>query len=183
MTHSGRIALLAAALFSATGYSPAQQAVELKPRWIPGKKYSQSVQMQQETKIEMAGQTMNQKMSTTTDGTVTVTQHEDPKKKRLVQRFVHMVMDMDMNGQKMHFDSNNPDSTNDPIGASKALSGMVGKELKLVMDENGKIIDFENLDELTKPMAEGNPMVAQMMKGMLNKETISQSFDQSSLKA
>jgi len=181
MTNLGRLFLAAAALLSATGYSPAQQ-IELKPRWIPGKKYSQSVNMQQETKMDMGGQTMTQKMSTTTDGTVTVTAHQDPKKKRLVQKFVRMVMDMDMAGQKMHFDSSNPDAGNDPMGASKALSAMVGKELKLVMDENGKIVEFENLDELTKPLAEGNPMAAGIMKGMLSKDAISQSFDQSSLK-
>ena len=42
---------------------------------------------------------------------------------------------------------------------------------------------MENLEELTKPIIEANPMAGQMMSGMFNKEMIAQSYNQASLKA
>ncbi len=175
--------LLATAFLLCAGALAFAQTVELKPQWLVGKRYTQATEMQQETTIPLGEQAMNQKVGTTMEITTTVTKHEDPKKKRLVQRYDRMVMDMDMMGQKLHFDSSDPASGNDPMSLGKALGAIVGKELRLVIDENNKVVEFENMDEVTAPFAQGNPMVGQMMKGMMNKETISQALNQASLKA
>ncbi len=159
------------------------QSIEIKPRWNLGKRYSQTMQMQQESRMSMGAQTIDQKVATTTEMTTSVVPHEDAKKKRLLVRYVRVAMNMDVAGQKMVFDSAKPDAANDPMGVSKILGAYAGKELRLVVDETGKISDFENIEELTKPLADANPMAGQMLKGMFNKETLTQTFNQAAFKA
>jgi hypothetical protein len=132
--------------------------------------------------METAGQKLDSTVSTTTGVTSTFTQDADPARQRVAIKYQRVAMDMAALGQKMSFDSSQPEAA-DPLGIGKALGGVVGKEVRLVLDAQGKVVEVENLDEITKSLAVGNPMVAQMVASMFNKETVSQVFEQSALKS
>jgi hypothetical protein len=111
-----------------------------------------------------------------------VAPHEKKEQKRLTQKFQRMAMDMEVAGQKMHYDSAKPAEAVDPMGLSKTLGALVGQELRLVMGANNEVVDVENADMLAKTFGSANPMAAKMIEGMINKETLAQSFKQVGLK-
>lgn len=172
--------LLPAFALAASVTFAADAPVEIKPRWQVGKKYSQGLEMQQESVVTFGAQKMNQKMSTVFDTETTVTPHADAGKKRLNVVYKRMAINMDMNGQKMGYDSAKPDGP-DPLGFGKSIGGLVGKEMKMVLNENDQVEVIENFDEIIGGALGGNPAGAQMTAGFLNKETMQNMVRQSVL--
>jgi hypothetical protein len=109
-----------------------------------------------------------------------VNAHEDGQQKRLLVRYGRILMEMDLAGQKMTFDSAAPNSTADPIGVGKVLEAMVEKEVKIVVDAKGKVSDVENVEELAAALDQAGVAAAQF-KPMFSKEYFSQMVEQASL--
>ncbi len=155
----------------------AADTVTLKQQWQVGKSYSQTMTMDQSTSITMGETKMDQKMNMVAEMTSKVTKREDGKGKRIAIKYDRMVMNTEMAGQKMTIDSSKPAAEAGPMG--NPFAAFTGKEIKMLLDENDKVTDFENFDEIAKAAGGGNPMTS----AFLNKESISRTVEQSALQA
>ena len=136
-----------AALALATAQLSAADTIEIKQRWPIGKKFSQAMNMVQSSTVTLGPTKMEQKVNMTMEMSTAVTKHEDGKQKRLTVKYERMAMQMDMNGQKMGFDSAKPED--DPQGIGKAVGGVVGKDLKMLANEKDEITAVENFEEFS----------------------------------
>lgn len=177
-------ALLTIALLTAFAAAPlsAADAVELKQRWLPGKQYFQTMQSAQSTAMTIGAQKIEQKSTTTMDMTLAVRPHEDGARKRMTIKYDRVAMQMEMNGQKMGFDSAKPGEGTDPMGLGKTLGATVGKELKVLLSATDEIAEIENYDEFIKNLAP-SPVPGMDMGKMFNKESMAQMMKQGSLQA
>ncbi|MEO7319393.1 MAG: DUF6263 family protein, partial [Chthoniobacteraceae bacterium] len=180
--HTSLRHIIPAATLLFTVASPlSAQTMEIKPRWQVGKKFSQTMHMDQASTIALGDQKMEQKVGMTMDSTMTIRAHENGKHKRVTMKYDRVAMDMNMAGQEMKYDSAKAeDASTDPLGMGKALGIFVGKEIKFVMDEKDEVLDVENLDALMKEMAAANPM-ASMLGQMFNKDAMKNMMRQSHL--
>jgi len=160
----------------------AADAVELKQRWIVGKQYFQTMQSTQSTVMNIGPQKIEQKTVSTMDMSMAVRAHEDGQRKRVTIKYERVAMQMEMNGQKMGFDSAKPGEGTDPLGLAKTLGGMVGKELKLLLTATDEIGEVENYDEFVKNLAP-SPMPGMDMSKMFTKESMAQMMKQGALQA
>ncbi len=173
---------VATLLFTAAAPLSAQ-TVQLKPQWPVGKKFTQTMQMDQSSTMTFGDQKMEQKVAMTMDSTLAVKAHENGKHKRVTMKYDRVAMDMNMAGQAMKYDSAKPgDAASDPLGLGKSLGIFVGKEIKLVLDEKDELLDVENLEAMMKEMAAGNPMAASL-GAMFSKDAMKNMMRQSSLYA
>ncbi len=154
------------------------QAVELKQQWQVGKKYVQSMNMDQTSTTTIGTQKMEQKMNMTMDMSTAVRKHEDGKQKRLTLKYDRMAMKMNMNGQEMAFDSAKPEA--DALGMGKQFSAMVGKDLKMIANEKDEVTTIENFEEFVGALGggAGNP-VGQMF----TKDSLTDMVKQGSLRS
>jgi hypothetical protein len=164
----------------ALGAAPlaADDAIALKQQWQVGKKYVQSMKMVQNSAVPMGPQKMEQKMTMTMDMSTTVRKHEDGKQKRLLLRYDRMAMKMNMNGQEMGFDSTKPDA--DPVGMGKLFSGLIGKDLKMLVNEKDELVTIENFEEFS---AAAGGMAGNPLGQMFTKESLADMIKQGSLRA
>ncbi|MES2569703.1 MAG: DUF6263 family protein [Verrucomicrobiota bacterium] len=146
----------------------AEDAITLKQQWQAGKRYSQTMKMDQSSKMSFGDVPMDQKMTMTAVTTMTVTRKPD-KRKQLALKYESMLIDTETGGQKMVIDSSKPAPGN-PLGT------MVGKEIRAILDENDKVVDFENLEEITGGAA-ANPLTS----GLMGKDSLSRLINQSGL--
>ena len=183
MNHSFRnIIPVATLLFTATTPLLAQ-TIEIKPQWQVGKKFTQSLKMDQASTIAIGDQKMEQKVGMTMDSTITVKAHENGKDKRMGVKYDRVAMAMNMAGQEMKYDSAAPaDAASDPLGMGKSFGAIVGKEIKIVADAKDEILEIENLDAMMKELAAGNPMAGAIGQ-MFNKDSMKNMMRQSSLYA
>src|SRR5258708_3904678 len=124
----------------------AADTITLQQHWQVGKRYWQSMKMNQVTSMTLGEMKIDQKMEMTIDSSTTVTKHEDGQSKRAAVKYERMVMDMDINGQKTTFDSAKADAGGGPIG--NPFGAIAGKEIRLVLDANDPATGVENFDEL-----------------------------------
>ncbi len=176
--------LLVPAVLLACAATPlfAADAVELKQRWIAGKQYFQTMQSTQGTTIDLGAQKIEQKTSTTMEMSLAVRPHEDGTRKRVTIKYERVAMSMDMNGQKMGFDSAKPGEGTDPLGLAKTLGGTVGKELKVLLTATDDIGEVENYDEFVKNFP-ASPIPGMDMSKMFNKDSMAQMMKQGALQA
>jgi hypothetical protein len=173
MNHFHRLLLPFAALVIFAGTLCAADGIELKQRWIAGKKYSQTMQTVQTSSFSVAGQTMEQSLSTTMEISQAVRPQGDGKGKRMTLKYDRVAMDMSMNGQKMSFDSSKPDAGNDPLGFAKTMGSVAGKELVILLNDKDEITGLENYDEFIKQLG-ASPVPGMDMAKMFSKESITQ---------
>lgn len=160
----------------------AADAVEIKQRWIPGKQYFQTLESAQSTTMAIGPQKMEQKSTTTMDMTMAVRAHEDGQRKRVTIKYERVAMQMEMNGQKMGFDSAKPGEGTDPLGLSKTLGATVGKELRLLLSPNEEVSEVENYEEFIKNLAPSSVPGMDMAK-MFTKDSMAQMMKQGALQA
>jgi hypothetical protein len=144
-------AVLALLLLTRTLLS-AVEPVELKQRWIPGKRYHQMLRTEQTSKIDLGDQKLDQSTTVALDLSLTVEPAKAGAPKRMTIRYERAAVDLDINGQKLGYDSANPAANTDPLGLSKTIGATVGKELKLVLDDKDQVTDIENYDDFIKSL-------------------------------
>ena len=183
MNHSFRHIIPVATLLLSAATPLFAQTIEIKPHWQVGKKFSQTMHMDQASTIALGDQKMEQKVGMTMDSTITVRAHENGKDKRMGVKYDRVAMSMNMAGQDMKYDSAAPaDAASDPLGLGKSFGAIVGKEVKLVTDARDEVLEFENLDAMMKDLAAGNPMAA-VIGQMFNKDAMKNMMRQGSLYA
>lgn len=172
---------LLALLFVASPHARSEDAITLKQRFVVGKRYEFGMRMAQKTSFSVAGQDMEQTMNMALKHSMTVSQHEDGKRKRVSMRYDRVAMEMNMGPQKMSFDS---DKKDDPAakGPLSSMAALVGKEFRLLLDENDQMLDVENLDEITKAFS-GDPVAGKMMAQFFTKDSMKELVQGSMLRA
>jgi hypothetical protein len=172
MNSFSRAILPIAALVISAGSLFAADEVELKQRWMVGKKYSQTIQVQQSITMSIAGQAM-QSTVTTMDISQAVRAQADGKGKRMTLKFDRVAMEISMGGMKISFDSSKPGEGSDPLGIGKTFVNTVGKELNILLSENDEITGLENYDEFIKMPGTSSTPGMDMSK-MFSKDSIAQ---------
>lgn len=155
----------------------AEDAIQLKQHWQTGKRYVQTMDMNQSSRITIGDNTMDQNVTMKSEMSSTITKHEDGKSKRLVMRYERIVMSTEMAGQKMTIDSAQPDGGGSPLG--NPFAAFAGKEIRAVLDENDRVKEFENLDEIVSAATAGNPLGG----AFFNKSSLTNTIQQSALQA
>lgn len=156
------------------------QAIEIQQHWVVGKSYEFSARMEQASSFAIGPQKMDQKAVTTMTMSLAVRPHEDGQSKRLTLKYERMAMDMEMNDQKMSFDSDKPGEGTDPLNLGKTLGAVVGKEVKMIANAQDQITEIENFDEFIRQF----PAVPGMDPAkMFGKEQLQQMMKQGALQA
>lgn len=132
------------------------QNIEIKQHWLPGKKYFLSIQMVQNSTITLGTEKMEQGTTMRMEMTMSVRRHEDGHQKRMTLRYERLAIEFNMNGQKMGYDSLSAAAGTDPLGLAKSAGAIVGKELKVVLNEQDKITRIENYEEFITQMNAGS---------------------------
>ena len=135
------------------------QKVSLRPKWVPGKKYVITQDMNSVTKIPIPNMEGDQKINMTVGMELQVKQTGDNEKK-VAMSFTGMTMNMDMAGQKMKLDAADP--------AQKATMGAV-LDMKpvFVYTNDDQFVKIESIgDTLGGPLAK--MMSPDILKQMIN---------------
>ncbi len=167
---------LAAAAVALAIPAGAQEAIQLQQTWQVGKRYTQSMKMDQSTNMNVGGKNVSQEMHITATTILSVARHEDGKRKRITIKYDRMAMEGDTNGVKMSADSAKPDDSG-PFG--KVFPAMVGKEIRAVVDDKNEVEGIEGLDEISAGLGDA----AGMAKMFLNEEAVKRMITQSGLQA
>jgi hypothetical protein len=136
-----------------------------------GKTYLQTMQMDQNSKIALGGQEIDQKMHMEMNLSMKVSEVPDSTNKAVESEYTRVAMDMNTMGQELSFDSDGAEADNNPMLAG--MGGMVGQPFTMVLDEDNQIVEVTGLDELAAA-AGGNPMTAEMMKQFMDKDQLGQ---------
>lgn len=171
---------LLALFFLVTPPAHGEDAITLKQRFIVGKRYEFGMKMAQTSTFSIGGKEMEQTMNMAFKHSMAVSQHEDGKRKRVAMRYGRVAMEMNMAGQKMEFDSDKKDAP--AAGPLASMGGLVGKEFRLLLDENDRVLDVENFDEILKAFS-GDPVAGKVLSQFLNKDSMKELVQGSMLRA
>src|SRR5579862_9593657 len=160
----------------------AADAIEIKHHWLAGKKYNQTIQTEQRIIIHVGPQKMEQATSMTMERTMTVNTPQKGEPKKMTIRYERMAMEMNMNGQKMGFDSAAPDAGSDPLNLKKTIGATVGQELKMVLNGNDEVETIENYDDFIQHLGPAAAPGFDPSK-MFSRESLTQMLKQGSLQA
>ncbi|MEM8954442.1 MAG: DUF6263 family protein [Verrucomicrobiota bacterium] len=136
-----------------------------------GKTYVQNMEMDQNSKIAMGGQEIDQKMNMDMEITMKVAEVPDSADKAVETEYTRVAMEMTTMGQEMKYDSADTSGANNPMLAG--VGAMVGKSFTMILDEENQIKDVTGLDEIAGA-AGGNPVTAEMMQQFLDKDQLGQ---------
>ena len=175
-----RILSLAALALWAPLSLRAAETVEIKQHWLAGKKYYQTIQTDQQSTIQIGQQKMEQATSMTMEMTMTVNTPQKGEPKKMTIRYERMAMDITMNGQKMGFDSANPDAGSDPLNLKKTVGATVGQELKMVLNDKDEVETIENYDEFIQHLGPSTVPGFDPSK-MFSRESLTQMLKQGGL--
>lgn len=150
-----------------TSHAPEKLAFKL----VPGKTYLQTYTMDQATKLDMQGQELTQKtiMSFETSTKVSAVEGSTNKELEMVHTGMKMSTSMPPVMPEMSYDTANPD----PASPMHGISGIVGKPIVMVLDENNEVVGVKGMQELIESAAQA-PGSAQMLQEMLNEEQYKQ---------
>ena len=146
--------------------------VSLKMEWKPGKSYVQRMTMDQNSKMNMLGQEIEQKMKMEMSLSMAVSLLAGTPLKEVKTQYDRVGMDMEMMGQKMHFDSKDGAAAQ-PGNPFAAMGSLVGKPFTLTLDQKNEIVDIKGMDQLMGDLA-SNPVSGEMAKQLLGKDQIAQ---------
>jgi hypothetical protein len=152
--------------------------VELKVKWIPGKRYVEEMTMNQTMEMTMPGS--DKPMETATEMTMGMSLSalkERPEGgAELELKFLSQKMSTKMAGQEVAaFDSASDSSKDGANPMAPTMRKMIGASVKFLTDTNGNIDQVEGYDDFMKRMTAGVPAQSQMMfKGMFSEDSLKQ---------
>jgi len=173
MHHFRRIIFPIATLAIFSGTLSAADTLELKQRWVVGKKYDQTIRTVETSSVSVGAQTMEESTSTTMEISQAVRAQGDGNGKRMTLKYERVAMEKSMNGEKASFDSSKPDPGNDPQGMAKIMGSAVGKELQILLTDKDDIIGIENYDDFIRQLGT-SPVPGVNMASIFGKESIVQ---------
>lgn len=175
------LALFTVATLQAQEIPQVQEKVQLQPKWLVGKEYRQTMEMDQTMTISFAGQDQTNKTSMVQEMTMSVTPYtKNPNYKQVTTVYEKIRMRIEMAGQVLEYDSEKKDSATGPLAA---LGAMAGAKLTFVIDENDKFVKFENLKEFVNAITGKNPAAGQLLENMFNEDKLKQMINSGMLQA
>ncbi|MDR0829427.1 MAG: DUF6263 family protein [Prevotellaceae bacterium] len=153
----------------------AQKTVELRYNLQKGQTYTQEMDMKMNVKMEVQGMKIDTDVPFFAKISYKVLAAEN-KNFTLETAYDVMRMKMNVMGQDIGFDSENPND-NSPLAM---LAGMVGKKFTMTLDELGNVVNIEGLDKLFESMFEGKNFTEEQLNQM--KATVSSIFSEEKIK-
>jgi hypothetical protein len=95
----------------------------------------------------------------------------------LVQRIEGVKLKIDIAGNPITFDSNNPSSANTSL--AEFFKQLVGAEFRLTVDKDMKVTKVEGREEFLKKLGQANQSMEPLLKQVLNDEALKQMADPS----
>jgi hypothetical protein len=154
----------------------ADSPVDMKIKWVAGKKYAMRMEFTQvtETKVPNQPEPVKQEVKMTQDFNFSALKQLDNGGWELQLEFENQTMDVAQGGHSvLSFDSNeNPaQETNNPI--APILRAMTGVHLQYYTDAAGKVEKMDGVDDLMKRIAAtGKPQQRAMFQQMFSEDTL-----------
>jgi hypothetical protein len=152
--------------------------VELKAKWVAGKRYLEQMTMNQKMTMNLPGG--NKPMETDTEIEMgfsfsTLKQRPDGGAE-IEMKFLSEKMSTKMAGQELaSFDSTTDPSRDGANPMAPTMRKMIGAHVKFLTDANGNIDQVEGYDDFVKQITSGAPPQSQMMvKNMFNEDSLKQ---------
>lgn len=118
-----------------------------------GATYVEEIEMDQESKISLGGVDMNQKTTMHMSVECAVSEVAEPVGGREVTMTVdHLDMHMDVGGVAVDFDSDEPDGAAAKNPALKPLADMLGHDMTIITDKDGKVVEASDHEKLMKEL-------------------------------
>ena len=156
--------------------SSSKDTIELKFNLPKGVKYEYSLNTEVKMKQNIANQEMNMKNSIGFSYLYEVV-NDSADWKTVSATITKISMDMDAMGRTMHFDTDTPMDTTDPMAVmGKIFGAMKGSQFSFTLNEKGEIGNVRGIKEMQEKMLAGLPNAEQVMEGMKS------SFDEESIK-
>ena len=159
-----------------TAAAAADRPVDMRIKWVVGKKYAMRMEFTQgtETKVPNQSEPVKQEVKMTQDFNLSALKQLDNGGWELQLEFENQTMDVTQGGHSvLSFDSNeNPaQETNNPI--APILRAMIGAKLQYFTDATGKVEKMDGVDELMKRIAAtGKPQQRAMLQQMFSEDTL-----------
>lgn len=154
----------------------AAEAVKLQAKWKTGDKltYRQSIVQDQDISGAALPQPMKQQMTQQQDYSITATKTREGGGHELEYQTGRMKMQSRMGDQVMiDFDSQSDAKNDGQNPAAPMLRALSGAKFRLLTRPDGKVEKVEGVQEfIEKATAGSEPMMAGMMKQMVNEDTI-----------
>lgn len=142
--------------------SPSPDAVELKFRYVPGKRYVTKTSMDMTTALTIAGESMEQKVNATTTVSLDCRATPDTGGKEVVLRYDDFTMKASGVGPtvEMSTSGTTADGGVDPM--ANMLKPILDAEITIVLDESDAIVEFRGLEALQRQFG-GDPALSQIV--------------------
>jgi hypothetical protein len=178
MKHIIALSLLVVYVLTSTA-----QQYDLKLNLKKGQHYKQSMTVVMDLTQSMGEQEMsiNTKMQFEVAQTVkAITAKGDFE---IENEYSRVAMDMDAMGQKITYDSNVKDTTDNELlkKYSSSFGKILGKKFIVVLSPKGKVIEIKGFKELLDDLGKGNPDAAtkKMLEGIFDEHKITSNFESS----
>jgi hypothetical protein len=170
--------LIAVALYipligSALAQEKSTDGVLLKWEFKPNQVFYQT--MDTETKQTMTVMGMNHTQNQKQTFVFSWTPKEQDKEKNwiVIQKIEAVKMNIDLGGNKVEFDSNNPASTaGNPLG--DFFKALVGSEFTLHISPEMKVIKIDGRDKFQEKLIKANPQMEPLLKQILSDDALKQ---------
>jgi hypothetical protein len=159
----------------------AQDTLVFDQRYKSGHRYHQTVTTEQEMDLDLGTQKQEQRTSMTMGIAAVVADGPGGTGKRVTITYDHAAMTQSAGGQKFSFDSKQPAAAN--AGPLAVLGGIVGREFKVLFDNDDKVVDVEDFEATMQRLSGGNPATAKLYTQLFNKETVKRMMEQSALRS
>ncbi|WP_066627559.1 DUF6263 family protein [Labilibacter marinus] len=160
-----------ALILGATALTAQKTSIQLKLK--KGDVYTQQTEMNNTMNQQMMGQSINMDQKMTMIHNLTVVDVLNTGNFVVEQAYVQVKMDMDMNGQKTTFDTENTENTNPALAP---LNKMKEAKIRFEVSPNGTISNITGLSEMMNSISSNNPQVGGMIKNMANESTLAAAF-------
>ncbi len=140
---SSPVAVLAATLTAALGLAAAPVTADpvlLQVDYETGKRYLQESAQDMDVTLNIAGQALGTTTKLTQRMAIAVTPREEGGGKVMTMTYEGIKMDSSAMGQRMSYDSDNPDDSGSPMAA--AFAGLLSEEIVIELDEAGEVVSF-----------------------------------------
>jgi hypothetical protein len=162
---------------STTGSAPisttADGPVEMKIKWVTGKRYNEEMSVNRTVKLDLPSlpKPTEQLWTSTQDYTVSVLTNLPGGGAELEMQFTGMKLESKL-GQKVTFafDSESDPASDKRNTLSPIFRKMIGVPLKYELDADGKVTDIVGLNELISQLSGKNPQVQSLVKGVLDRD-------------
>jgi len=159
------------------------EAVDLQPKWVVGKRYVQRMDIVQnsETAVPQMPQPMKQDTTMGQDYSISVLKERPSGGRELELEFLAVELDVSANGKSMiAFDSKGETLDDSQNPAASMFRGLIGSKLKYLLDASNRVEKIEGGQELIEKLSvKAPPQQRAMMSGLFSDDYLKQMVDHS----